>query len=49
MEIVYGRIKYIGKEGRLRKCEGSNGWVWGETKYRSKKTRKVGLNERIRF
>ena len=39
MEGVYGRIWYLGKRGRLRKCKESSSRIWRKIEYRSKITR----------
>ena len=35
IEEVYGRVQYIGEEGRLRKYKESNNRVWEKAKCRS--------------
>jgi len=37
------------EEGRFRKCEESNSWLWEEDEYRSEKIINVRYSKRTRF
>ena len=41
MERIYSRVWYMENRGGLGKYKRSSSRIWGEDKYKSKKTRKV--------
>jgi len=49
MEGVYSGIRYMGKEGRLRKYKGSIRRIQREDEHRSKETRKIKYGRRERL